>query len=445
MTSKRIALLVAITLMFIASTTVPALALLPNGQLAPNFQLKDLSGTAHNLSDYRGKVVVIDFFGYACSACISDAKTNLVPLYNTYYKNDAKVQFLSVEVNGGSAAQIQQYLQQTGVAWLVLAGGGSLVSTYNLQSTPTLYVIDPAGNVALSSQYPTNVQTLKSTIDTLEGSAAPVLPAPGACAQGSNSINLFIQGTNNALLWKHWDGTTWSTWESLGGVLTSSPAAVSPSAGVIEVFVRGTNGALYERSTTNGGGSWGAWSKVGGQIAKGTGPAACSSGSGHLDVFVQGTTGALYANSYTGKWSGWQNLGGFLTSSPAAASPSAGVIDVFARGTTGSLYQLQWAGSSSGWISLGGQIAPSTGPAACSWGAGRLDVFVQGTTGALYHKWYTGSWSGWENLGGILTSSPAATSPASHMIDVFARGTTGNIYENTYANGWSGWTSIGGI
>ena len=75
MTSKRIMLMIAIAVLLIASTAVPALALLPNGRQAPNFQLNDLSGNSHKLSDYRGKVVVIDFFGYACDYCISDKRS----------------------------------------------------------------------------------------------------------------------------------------------------------------------------------------------------------------------------------------------------------------------------------------------------------------------------------------------------------------------------------
>src|SRR5665647_676345 len=113
MTSKRIMLMIAVAMLLIASTTIPALALLPNGQQAPNFQLNDLSGNSHKLSDYRGKVVVIDFFGWACDYCISDAKNSLVPLYNTY-KNDPNVQFISVEINSGTPSQIQGYLSQTG-------------------------------------------------------------------------------------------------------------------------------------------------------------------------------------------------------------------------------------------------------------------------------------------------------------------------------------------
>ena len=53
MTSKRIMLMIAVAVLLIASITVPALALLPNGRQAPNFQLNDLSGNSHKLSDYR--------------------------------------------------------------------------------------------------------------------------------------------------------------------------------------------------------------------------------------------------------------------------------------------------------------------------------------------------------------------------------------------------------
>jgi hypothetical protein len=49
--------------------------------------------------------------------------------------------------------------------------------------------------------------------------------------------------------------------------------------------------------------------------------------------------GALYHQGYNGAWSGWESLGGYLTSSPAAASPTSGVIDVFVRGGDSALWQ----------------------------------------------------------------------------------------------------------
>ena len=128
---------------------------------------------------------------------------------------------------------------------------------------------------------------------------------------------------------------------------------------------------------------------LGGQLASGTGPAVCAQNANSLDLFVQGTDGALWHKSYTGSsWSGWQSLGGKLTSSPAATSPASGVIDVFVRGTDGALWERTTTNggtSWSNWASLGGQLASGTGPAVCSQGS-RLDVFVQGTDGALYQK-----------------------------------------------------------
>jgi C1A family cysteine protease len=279
---------------------------------------------------------------------------------------------------------------------------------------------------------------------------APVAGAPAVTAQNANSLDLFVRGTDNALWYKYWTGTTWTAATSLGGVLTSSPAATSPGNGTIDVFVRGSNGALYQKTTTNGGSSWSNWSSLGGQLASGTGPAADARGPNSLDVFVQGTDNALWYTHWNGAtWSAWKSLGGTLTSSPAATSPGNGTIDVFVRGSNGALYQKTTTngGSSwSNWSSLGGQLASGTGPAADARGPNSLDVFVQGTDNALwYTHWNGATWSAWKSLGGTLTSSPAATSPGNGTIDVFVRGTDNGLWEKTYNGVWFGWTSIGGM
>ncbi|MGA7076416.1 MAG: redoxin domain-containing protein, partial [Halobacteriota archaeon] len=174
MVLKRIIPVTAVALLLIAFAVVPALALLPTGQQAPDFQLNDLSNQKHSLSDYRGKVVVIDFFGADCGACKSSATDDLVPLYNNYYRGDARVQFLSVETSGASAAYTSSnFVQPTSITWPVLVGGTNLVSSYGIPILPTVYVIDSTGKVALAMQYPVNVQTLKSTIDQFAVSGQP--------------------------------------------------------------------------------------------------------------------------------------------------------------------------------------------------------------------------------------------------------------------------------
>jgi hypothetical protein len=182
-----------------------------------------------------------------------------------------------------------------------------------------------------------------------------VAGAPAVSAQNANSLDLFMRGSDNAVWYKYWTGTTWMASTSLSGSVTSSPAATSRAAGYIDVFARGTDGALYEKTTTNNGTSWSNWYKIGGQLASGTGPAADARGLNSLDVFVQGTDQALWYTHWDGtKWSAWKSLGGSLTSSPGATSRSSSTIDVFVRGSDNGVWRDTYNGAWSGWTSAGG-------------------------------------------------------------------------------------------
>jgi len=343
-------------------------------------------------------------------------------------------------------AGMSQLNQQTDSLLNAANGGGTFVVLYHFKDFMNPDGSPDPARIALFTQY---IDHLKGRGDvlfsTLSGqSVLNPSPAPAVYSQDGNSLDVFAQGVYHALWHKDWNGTTgWSSWEYLGGYLTSSPVVTSSGNGAIDVFVRGTDGALWSKYTTDGGTSWSNWISLGGQIAAGTGPAACSWGSGRLDVFVEGTDGALWHKGGTGTWSSWQSLGGVLTSSPAAASQTTNSINIVVRGNDGALWHKWWSNGWSSWQSLGGKIASGTGPAASSWGSGRLDVFVEGTNGALWHRPYSGSWGGWDSLGGYLTSSPSAASSTSGKIDVFVRGGDNGLWQKTYNNGWVSWTSVG--
>jgi hypothetical protein len=238
------------------------------------------------------------------------------------------------------------------------------------------------------------------------------------------------------------------TWTPLGGVCTASPAAVSWNASYlrIDVFVRGSDGALWWKYYQNG---WSKWESLGGQLASGSGPAVASWSAGRLDVFVEGTNGALYHKWYSGgAWSGWQNLGGKLTSSPAAASPSTGVIDVFVRGSDGAVWQKSYNNGWSSWKSLGGQVAAGTGPGVSQ----NLWLFVQGTNHQLWRMGVgvgSAKSTGWGILGGappeaLSTSSPGAVVLSTGQTMVCVRSISGNVWysADSLAN-WKNWGSAG--
>jgi hypothetical protein len=84
----------------------------------------------------------------------------------------------------------------------------------------------------------------------------------------------------------------------------------------------------------------------------------------------------------------------------------------------------------SGWESLGGGL--TSDPAVASWAPGRLDTFVRGGDNALWHKWFQGGWSNWESLGGVLTSDPAVASWSPGRLDVFVRGGDNALWHKWY-------------
>ncbi|MGZ4923258.1 MAG: hypothetical protein ACXV5H_04715, partial [Halobacteriota archaeon] len=189
------------------------------------------------------------------------------------------------------------------------------------------------------------------------GGALAAGTGPAAYAWGDTRIGWMVTGTDNRL-WHMWtDSSGTHGWESLGGALSSSPGVTSQTSGSIDVFAQGTDAAVWQRTYANT--TWGNWKGLSGALASGSGPAASSWGNGRLNLFVQGTDNVLWHKSYTGTWSGWQSLGGALSSSPAAAASGGNRIDVFVRGTDNGLWEKAYNGGWGGWTSVGG--IPQTG------------------------------------------------------------------------------------
>ncbi|MEO6798001.1 MAG: glycosyl hydrolase family 18 protein [Candidatus Dormibacter sp.] len=256
--------------------------------------------------------------------------------------------------------------------------------------------------------------------------------SPDVASWGSNRLDVFARGTDNALWHKWWDGRAWSAWELQGGQIASDPAAVSWGINRIDVFARGTNNALLHRWWD--GRAWSGWESLGGILS--SGPDVASWGSGRLDVFVRGIDNAIWHKWWDGRaWGPWERLGGAVNSDPSAVSSGVNHIDLFYRAGDLTLWHRAWNGSS--WNdgeSLGGIL--TTGPDASSWGSGRLDVFVRGSDNALWHLGFDGtSWLPWQRLGGAPTSDPAAVSWGPGRIDTFTRGPDNALWHIWYQSG----------
>ena len=176
----------------------------------------------------------------------------------------------------------------------------------------------------------------------------------------------------------------WSNWEGLGGVLTSAPTVASWGTNRLDVFVRGTDNAMHHKWWD--GSRWNNWESLGGVLKDA--PGCTSWGTNRIDCFVRGTDDQLWHKWWDGShWQAWEGLGGVLTSAPTVASWGANRLDVFVRGTDNAMHHKSWDGSRwNDWESLGGVLKDA--PGCESWGINRIDCFVRGTDDQLWHKWW---------------------------------------------------------
>ena len=125
---------------------VPPSTLLRPGFPAPDFSFVDQTGKPRRLSQYRGKVVLLDFWGNHCSPCLKD----LPALLDAY----AKLHHAGFEIIGidgvDSPATLRKIIAEEKMPWPQAVGeenDGPLHKLYRFRSWPTYVLIAPDGNI----------------------------------------------------------------------------------------------------------------------------------------------------------------------------------------------------------------------------------------------------------------------------------------------------------
>ena len=117
--------------------------------LAPEFTATTLTGSKLSLSDYRGKVVVLNFWGSWCVPCRAEAPT-LAALAAKYQPSG--VSFLGVDVRDTTASALA-FAHSFHITYPSVSDAGSAItldftSVVPIAGTPTTLVIDRTGHIA---------------------------------------------------------------------------------------------------------------------------------------------------------------------------------------------------------------------------------------------------------------------------------------------------------
>lgn len=118
------------------------------GSQAPDFTLKSPKGETYQLSDLRGKVVLLDFWASWCKPCRAE-NPNLVNTYNKYKDQGFTVYSVSLDKN---LEQWVQAIQQDGLTWPYHGSelkfwNCPVAKDYNVNSIPATFLLDENGNI----------------------------------------------------------------------------------------------------------------------------------------------------------------------------------------------------------------------------------------------------------------------------------------------------------
>ena len=132
--------------------------LIPDSQRkpAPNFILTDAKGDTVNLSTFKGKIVLLDFWATWCGGCKTEIPWFME--FDAKYK-DHGLAVIGVSMDEDGWKTVRPFLAQekdpetgghTAMKYPVVIGSESLAKQYNLTSMPMTLLIDRDGRIAVS-------------------------------------------------------------------------------------------------------------------------------------------------------------------------------------------------------------------------------------------------------------------------------------------------------
>ncbi len=126
-----------------------------NEAKAPDFKLATISGEEFSLSDYKGKVVMLNFWGTWCPPCRKEIP-DLVNLQEKYNKDGLEI--VGITLNSGSAAEIQKFADNRDMNYTLLTDINNNETSYvtnlygkvlgqPISAVPTTLIIDRDGYI----------------------------------------------------------------------------------------------------------------------------------------------------------------------------------------------------------------------------------------------------------------------------------------------------------
>ena len=107
-----------------------------------DYELRDLEGKLHRVSDNRGKWLVINFWATWCPPCIAE----MPELQKFHQQNQANAQVWGVTFEDTHKANVRRFIEQLGITYPILGYGQDPLTGFGTVTVlPTTFIIDKQG------------------------------------------------------------------------------------------------------------------------------------------------------------------------------------------------------------------------------------------------------------------------------------------------------------
>lgn len=119
------------------------------GRKAPDFALSTPDGKIVHLSDYRGKAVLINFFGTTCVPCREES-----PHLEEMQKRNATRGFeiIGIDMYGSSNDAMEKYRKDFGTTYVLVHGNDAVGDQYGVGGLPASFFVNARGTIVASTE-----------------------------------------------------------------------------------------------------------------------------------------------------------------------------------------------------------------------------------------------------------------------------------------------------
>jgi cytochrome c biogenesis protein CcmG/thiol:disulfide interchange protein DsbE len=157
---KFISILIPLALvLFVYAGAEKAISLNKDYPVAPDFTITDLFGNEISLSDYEGKVVLLNFWATWCAPCRAEIP-DFIEIYEKY--RDKGLVILGISLDSGNENKIRNFVKEYKISYPVAKGALSLARKYESgRLIPETIIIDREGKIRHKHTGPMSKETIE--------------------------------------------------------------------------------------------------------------------------------------------------------------------------------------------------------------------------------------------------------------------------------------------